>query len=262
MKYSEVHRRSSSVGEKVRRFFSLLFPIAVFFFAVWLIFVRFRQSPMSEIEEYIAKKDYKSSVAWLNTFLDKETITRPKLLMYGTIVQFGLREQDNEEYNLPDYQAMLRKEDTAKIFLKESYLRRLKLFPRASYMPELICNLSKDFGKSFHNEESLALLATAIANEKLWRLPSENCKQSFFNSTVLKEQIYVTTGDKLQLREEPNLEALVITRLDKNIRVISRKQGAPMSLGGKTHNWHFVFTETNEQGWLYGKYLKTEKKPD
>ncbi len=191
----------------------------------------------------------------MNVYLEKEKASRTKLLMYGSIVQFGVGDIQLKD-DTPDYLAMLRKEDGARIFLRESYLRKLELFAESKNLPELLCQLDADFPEGINQP---GLVEQAIDGSVIWYKPSEQCMARLFSTKQFQSYILLTSGDQLQLRENPSLDDLVEARLGKNVKVFSRRTGPSMVLAGKKDNWHFVFTEEGRVGWLFGRYLKPLK---
>lgn len=241
---------------------ALVFPIAFFFFAIWLIFVRLRQSPLSEVEEYISQRDWKKAHNWVTIYLEEETLTRPKLLMYGSIARFGMEEAGLETKGIPDYPNQLQLEDSSKIFLKDMYIRTLELFAKSSRIMGILCDYHGNFGGQL---DSLHVRA-AVETDTIWEETNSVCRENLFSGKIqfLRDFLFVTTGRNLQLREEPNLSGSVLLKLDKGVRVLRRKKGLVLNLGGRSHHWYFVFTREGRQGWLYGRYLaklKAEPSP-
>lgn len=89
---------------------------------------------------------------------------------------------------------------------------------------------------------------------------------SFFILSVLSESYSIEKGiiigDGVRLRDNPNGQ--IVTKLYKNnIVTILSKTEKTETINGHTSQWYKIKTEKDEEGWVFGYYLKinTANKP-
>ena len=249
---AETGGKKSSL-KKLKRYLSLGFPIAFFFFAVWLTFVRFHKSPIGELQEFIEKKEYQKAYKALKPYLEDESISKANVAMYGFIIKMGLNEIGTDTSSLPDFYTLLKSKDSTGVFYKEAILKSAKLFPESARYADFICNYYQHFKKI--EPDTMSLFNQGINTDSEWLYLSQSCVDTMFNAALFSSRLGVVKGDKLKLRQGPSLDTQVVDKLAKSTNVFIRKQGAKLTIAGSTHHWYYIFTEDQKQGWVYGRYI-------
>lgn len=232
-------------------------PVIIFFISVWLIFSKFQKTPAEKIEQALQEKDFLHAQKLITRYIEKEKLSRLRLLMYGTIVQFGLQEKNSLPAEIPDYQEMLIQEDSALIFLKESYLRRMEMFPYSERFLQLTCSFVDLFPSVYLTDETQKLFARGIESMGNWKPVNRHCLALIFDEAIpfFHRYLRMVNASDVNFRKDPDTESFIINKLNAGEKVLTRKKGPALTVGKQSGYWQFIFTKEQKQGWVFDHYL-------
>lgn len=236
----------------------IVLPLFIFFIAMWLVFSKLQKTPAEKIEQALHQKDFKEAYRLVDKYLERERLSRLRLLMYGTLIQFGLEEQKEPlPQDFPNYQKLLAQEDSAFIFLKESYMRRMQMFPNSQKFLQLTCNFVHLFPSVYLDQQTQKLLAGGIESMGNWLPINHRCLSLIFDDAVpfFRNYLRLVNGTNVNLRKDPDTEGNIITTLHAGEKILLRKKGPALLVGGQQGHWQFVFTKEQKQGWIFDYYL-------
>lgn len=240
--------------------FRLLIPFVILFLSVWLIFSKFQKSPTEKIEKALQEQDFLKADKFVSRYLKKDQISRLRLLMYGSILQFGLQEQGKStSQEIPDYKKILIEEDSALIFLKESYLRKLEMFPHSQRFLQESCEFVENFPSVYLSPKTQKLLDIGFESMDTWQPINSRCLTLIFDDAVpfFRERLRLVNATNVNFRKEPDIESSILATLSVGQKVLLRQQGPRLVVGSKEGNWRFIFLENQKQGWVFDGFLSS-----
>lgn len=251
-----VDKTSLSPFRKIRRVFVIIFPVIFFILTVWLIFAKIQQGPLAAIEENLKNRKFKEAAEDVKSLTDDASLARPRLLMYGAIARKGLPAEQKTEYI--DYMKELKSEDVSGIFVKEAYRRQLELF----YADDSFLRTWYDFLQfSPDAAADTELYRRGIITDTAWAnlTPAEALDFFKYLKENRSEYLRVVDAENLQVRSGPGRDSEVLGRLRDNESVLIRAAGPEATIAGRKAQWRYIYSESQEQGWVFSGYLK---KPD
>lgn len=238
--YKKVSRRQA-----LMRWFSILLPVLLFLGGVYVIFVKWQKPPLALIEEYAQSHRYHEAYELATKFLDNDSISRPQMLMYAAAVEPAVTSSGK----IGEYEKLLRKEDSGKLYLREMYLKRLTWLSTSELWLNWLCQFQLEFPVEASKYLSKNTVRDGVLSAAHWEDPGNECNEILVASSEspLSEYQRKLSGDRVNLRKCAGLECDPIGRLSKE---------EPVILRGREGAWARVYTLHGFGGYVAVQYLK------
>jgi len=247
------HYKMESALKKGKRIIVLLFPVALFFLSIWLVFIRYESPPLMQIEKLQQEKNWIEAEKLLQEHLKSDHLSRAKLLMYGTIIEFGLAQKLKKPPSKA-YLEMLIQEDSTMVFLKESYHKKFKLFVKSPYLLIAICEYFHYFPQA--GFDAISHL-NAISDKTDWSHISSQCLNKLLSSAGqnhIPGYLARSRGQNVLIHEKNSLQSSPAGKLNKNETVILLSDFSK-SLKKSNTNLKQIINHNKLIGWVSTSYL-------
>lgn len=231
------------------RFFMLLTPVIFFLVSIYMIFSWVEKGSVATIEDHLKNHGWREAHKLLLDEISENRLARPRLLMYGTIIQYA-----NEIEDLPDYESKLKAEDSTRIFWKESFLKRFELFPDKPGILELVI----EYLNSFPNDAAPPHpLAGVFSSSDFTEVPEGY--EIFFTAKSTQTLISGNSMYRIYLRAEESANSTSLGQLEIGEKVITGKTGRADTINDVNGHWVRILSEKGKTGWVFDGLLQPSR---
>ncbi|MDH5717238.1 MAG: SH3 domain-containing protein [Spirochaetia bacterium] len=250
------NQKQKTVFQKITRVVVIIFPLLFFLASIYLVFVKIQQGPLVEIENELNNQNWMRVISLVEEYLKEETLSRKHLLVYGSIAEYALAEE-NPDYKDEKYMNILIIEDSTRIFLNESYLQKLEKFSYSKNFLKLLCRYNYFFPGGLADNKVTNFIEKGFKSTVYWNKAEISCYENIFqnNKDIFQDKIKQINADNVNIRLKPSLDSEILSQIKRGANIIIREEGPSMTIDNKTNKWFFVLTENSDQGWIFGSFI-------
>lgn len=258
--YSSQDRFLSSKSPLVviKRWITLAFPLIFFFVAVWLVFSKWETPPLTQIENELRLKNWKQAHELIDEYVKDESLSRLRLLMYGSILQSAVDLNLYQPNEIDDYYRKLRFEDSSRVFIEKELLFKMELFGDTVDFLTYYCDYADSFPSRLDSLFKQVEFINAIDTSTTWLIKDPKCITDLLERQNLPF-IGKVNASALQLREDANRQSSSMATLPLGRKVLLRKAAQAETIDGVTSHWQFVTSAKGESGWAFSAYISKQK---
>lgn len=223
----------------------------------YLTGLRFFSEDENDIARLLSQKQWHQAYQKSLEALQQKNNKRLHYLMYASVAARGMAAEGLYIEGMQTQMRLLMNEDVNKAFVHESLMLQGKLLAHTPEILSIACDYASIFHQKIHNKETAKKWAQWVRTRQKLNPVNNECFNTILDPSRswLKENLFMTTGSNLQMRESPSLNADVITRLEKNTALLGLSRGEQMIVGSHNAHWFYVLAPGQLQGWVYGAYI-------
>ena len=245
--------------KKAFRFLFVLISAVLFFVWVWFVFIKLKNDPVVEVEELISKKKWHKALRRIESLIEKDTSTMMHFYVLGSVTTFGLEESSPAiiENKINDYDYQLIRRDATGLFLRESILHKLRIFPNSERAMGLVCEYIDYFPNTALTEEPLKeVLEKIILNDTRWKLVDQACFDQIFNMDwefMERNKAQIVRSYTL-VKNNPHWLSETKYVFKKDTHIVIRKKGHPEIKNSA--KWSLAVNDKQMHGWIFNKHFE------
>ncbi len=228
---------------------------ALFVFLSWQ---KFRPGPFKRIESLMESGQWEDAAQTAYELAQKGQDTNLRLLMLGSVINYALAQSDIPlTGNIPfyEYEKQLLSLDETSIFTSQSYIYKFRFFPQARDFTRLFCEFIDQFGDRDPGPSGSGAIANALALSAFGRDAKSQCIAALLGSPLGARYSGVTTADRINVRNSPNLDSSVVGKLNRDAKVVVLEKGAAQEIDQAENYWYRIATPQGIHGWIFGAFL-------